>query len=312
MRVTLDQAISLLNGGLVVAIPTETVYGLAASINFENAIEEIFKIKGRPSNNPLIVHVATADDIRMYAQEIPKDFSKLAAAFWPGPLTLVLPVFEDMIPPVARAGLPTAAFRVPSHKLTLEVLKGTGPLVMPSANLSGKPSATSAEHVEHDFGRGFSVLDGGECTKGVESTILCLDHSKWVVIRLGALPPEAFRPVLGYIPEVKGNEKNSAPLCPGQLYRHYAPKAKLLLMENILDSESAQNIVGFSDRIYPKDSRLFSLGKSDDPDTAAQMLYDVLRSLDQENIDQAIVDMNFPKEGLWLTLRERLQKAANS
>jgi L-threonylcarbamoyladenylate synthase len=308
MKVTLEQAISLLNGGLVVAIPTETVYGLAASINFPKAIEEIFRLKGRPSNNPLIVHLASANNISLYVKELPKDFSKLAAAFWPGPLTLVLPVIEDTIPEIARAGLPTAAFRVPGHEITHDVLKGTGPLVMPSANISGKPSATSAEHVEHDFGSGFSVLDGGECKKGVESTILCFEQTEWVVVRLGAMPPETFLPVLGYTPKVKEVDGQDAPICPGQLYRHYSPKAKLILSDNI---SNAKNIVGFSDRTYPKNSRLFSLGRSDDPDTAAQLLYDVLRSLDREHIEEAVVDMNFPKSGLWMTLRERLQKAAS-
>lgn len=310
MKVSLEQAISLLNSGLVVAIPTETVYGLAASIDFPKAIEEIFRLKGRPANNPLIVHLASANDISLYAKELPEDFKKLAETFWPGPLTVVLPVIEDTVPDIARAGLPTAAFRVPDHELTHKVLKGTGPLVMPSANLSGKPSATSAEHVEHDFGKGFSVLDGGECTKGVESTILCREGSKWVVIRLGALPPEAFLHVLGYVPEVMDAKDPSAPICPGQMYRHYSPKAKLILLETIPSSDVSLNIVGFSDRTYPKNSRLFSLGTSDDPYVAAQLLYDVLRSLDREHVEEALVDMDFPQSGLWLTLRERLQKAA--
>lgn len=313
MKVSLDQAVSLLNSGLVVAIPTETVYGLAASINFPEALEEIFRLKGRPSNNPLIVHLGTADDITLYARELPDDFAKLTTVFWPGPLTLVISVIEDTIPSIARAGLPTAAFRIPGLELTRDVLKRTGPLVMPSANLSGKPSATSAEHVEHDFGSGFSVLDGGECHRGVESTILCRDQSEWVVIRLGALPPEAFLPVLGYVPKVKEMENGepSVPLCPGQLYRHYSPKAKLILSDNIPSTETAEAIIGFSDRSYPKNSRLFSLGTSTDPDSAAHELYAVLRNLDQEKIEQALVDMNFPNDGLWLTLKERLQKAAN-
>lgn len=313
MKVSEEEAISLLNSGLVVAIPTETVYGLAASINFPKTIEKIFHLKGRPSNNPLIVHLGSIDDISLYARELPKNFNKLAAAFWPGPLTLVIPVIEDTIPAIARAGLPTAAFRIPGLELTRKVLNNTGPLVMPSANLSGKPSATSAEHVEQDFGNGFSVLDGGECQKGVESTILCWDKTEWVVIRLGALPPEAFLPVLGYTPKVEERKKedHSAPLCPGQLYRHYSPKAKLTLSEAI-PSETNQAIVGFSDRSYPKNTLLFSLGKSDDPDSAAHELYSVLRNLDDAAIDHAFVDMSFPHHGLWQTLRERLQKAASS
>lgn len=314
MKVSLDRAVELLNAGHVVAIPTETVYGLAASIHFPGAIQEIFSLKGRPSDNPLIIHLASANDIPLYAKELTEDFQKLSKTFWPGPLTLVLNAMEEKIPAIVRAGLPTAAFRVPSHEVTLAILNKTGPLVMPSANLSGKPSATTAEHVEDDFGKDFAVLDGGVCKKGVESTILyrdkVADQGEWIVIRLGALPPEAFLPALGYVPKVKDQEERSSPLCPGQLYRHYSPKAKLILSDSILLAETIPNIVGFSDRIYPKSSRLFSLGTSNDSETAAYLLYDVLRRLDQENIDLAIVDMDFPTNGLWLTLRERLQKAA--
>lgn len=311
MKVSLEECVSLLNSGLVVAVPTETVYGLAASILFPAAISEIFRIKGRPSNNPLIVHVASKNDVESYAKELPPYFSALAEAFWPGPLTLIIPVIEETIPFIARAGLPTAAFRVPEHPLTRKLLQQTGPLVMPSANLSGKPSATSAMHVESDFGSDFSVLDGGECTRGVESTILCWDEEEWKVIRLGALAPEAFLPVLGYLPKVYvASEHLSKPLCPGQLYRHYSPKAKLILSEEVpQDYQGA--IVGFDDRKYPQQTSLYSLGNSNNPDHAAHALYAVLRQLDDNHVEQAIVDMHFPHQGLWLTLRERLQKAAS-
>lgn len=313
MKITVEDAISLLNSGRVIAMPTETVYGLAASILYPEAISEIFRLKGRPSNNPLIVHLGDASDITLYARDLPPKFDLLAKKFWPGPLTMVIPVKEDTIPSIARAGLPTAAFRIPNHNLAREVLINTGPLVMPSANLSGKPSATTAEHVEKDFGSGFSVLDGGDCENGVESTILCWDHEAWVVIRLGALAPEDFKSVLGYVPAVieATREQQEKPLCPGQLYRHYAPKAKLILVESVSVSVVGA-VVGFSDRTYPKGVKLFSLGSSQDSHVAAHELYSVLRRLDDENIDQAFVDMDFPDHGLWLTLRERLQKAAQS
>lgn len=313
MKITVEDAITLLKSGRVVAMPTETVYGLAASIFFPEAIANIFHLKGRPSNNPLIIHLGTADEITLYAKELPPKFELLARKFWPGPLTMVISVIEDTIPAIARAGLPTAAFRIPNHALVREVLKDTGPLVMPSANLSGRPSATSAEHVEKDFGSGFSVLDGGECEKGVESTILCWDHDAWVVIRLGVLAPEDFTEVLGYAPQVidASDAHQEKPLCPGQLYRHYAPKAKLVLVERI-SMGIVGAIVGFSDRTYPKGTRLFSLGDSRDPKVAAHELYSVLRRLDDENMDHAVVDMDFPNHGLWLTLRERLHKAASA
>ena len=247
---------------------------------------------------------------------MPPHFENLAAAFWPGPLTLIMPVDEETIPSRARAGLATAAFRIPGHTLTRELLKKTGPLVMPSANLSGKPSATSSTHVEHDFGSSFPVLEGGECVKGVESTILCFDGLAWVVIRLGALTPEDFLPYLGYIPRVNDvlDKDHEAPLCPGQLYRHYAPKAKLILTKKIDEALWQKNqvaIIGFNDRLYSKNCRLFSLGNSDDVQSAAHELYAILRKLDTEQVEEAWVDMDFPQNGLWLTLRERLQKAAN-
>jgi L-threonylcarbamoyladenylate synthase len=311
MRINAEQAISLLKAGLIVALPTETVYGLAASIDFPRAIQEIFKLKGRPENNPLIVHIGSTNDITLYAKDLPPSFDDLAKTFWPGPLTLIIPVKEDTIPAIARAGLPTAGFRIPNHKQTIEVLNAAGPLVMPSANLSGKPSATSAKHVEDDFGSGFSVLDGGDCEKGVESTILFWDQSKWIVVRLGVLAPEAFCEILGYEPQIedKPSGKEEHPICPGQLYRHYSPKAKLILA-NKIPQDASSAIIGFSDRNYPKSCPLFSIGDSSNPNTAAHALYAVLRQLDIEYVESALVDMDFPNRGLWMTLRERLQKAA--
>lgn len=309
MRVSIAEAAFLLDEGQVVAVPTETVYGLAARLDRPNAIAKIFSLKGRPKNNPLIVHLASLDDLSKYVSELPPNLDVLARAFWPGPLTLILPAFESAIPDIVRAGLQTVAIRVPDHPLTRQLLALTGPLVMPSANISGRPSATSRAHVEYDFGEEFPILDGGECHQGVESTILHWDGRIWTVARLGALSPEDFIPVLGYAPEVMTGKKE-APLCPGQHYRHYAPKAHLILSETI-SSESEGVILGFIDRKYPKGCRLISLGNSSDPKEAASRLYAVLRQLDTQGIKRAYVDMNFPAAGLWLTLRERLLKAAS-
>ncbi len=310
MRISIEHAIHLLQSGQVVAIPTETVYGLAAALSQPKAITEIFALKGRPANNPLIVHLADATAVKGYVPEVPPDFSKLAAAFWPGPLTLVLPSVTDKIPNTVRAGLTTTAFRIPSHALTRQLLAHTGPLVMPSANMSGRPSATCVEHVEIDFGSHFPVLDGGHCTKGVESTILLWRDGAWDVIRLGAIAPEDFFPILGYTPQVaKVAEGTKTPLCPGQLYRHYAPQAQLEL-ERHFSEHHAGVVIGFEDRIYPQGCRLIPLGQSTQPEVAMQRLYAVLRRLDQEGIKHAWVDSNFPTQGLWLTLQERLSKAA--
>lgn len=308
MRITLEQAQKLLKAGNVVGLPTETVYGLAASIRCPKAIAHIFFLKGRPSNNPLIIHVASAQDILSYALTIPDDFHKLAAAFWPGPLTLVLPIIADKIPAIARAGLPTAAFRVPAHDYIQKLLTHSGPLVMPSANLSGKPSATSAAHVENDFGQDFPVVEGGQCTRGMESTILLWKDDRWCIVRLGALASIDFQPVLGYSPVVH-EEEIDTPLCPGQLYRHYAPKAKLVLKENISGYDGV--VVGFDDRHYPHAERVFSLGNSQCAEEVAQRLYAVLRDLDTYGVKKAYIDMNIPHDGLWATIWERMKKASS-
>jgi len=309
MRVTLSEAGRLLTQGAVVAVPTETVYGLAASLRHSEAIKQVYALKVRPPKNPLILHVPSASSVKEYIQEIPQHFEELTASFWPGPMTLVMPAKPGKLPEIATAGLITAAFRVPSHPMTLELLNLTGPLVMPSANLSGKPSATSAEHVEADFGKDFPVLDGGQCHQGVESTILFWDGTIWVVARLGALPPSTFVKVLGYEPKVVVS--GDAPICPGQMYRHYAPAAVLVLTREVPE-EGSEAVIGFSDRRYPSHRKLYSLGSSLDPSQAANRLYGVLRQLDVDGIEFAYVDVDFPENGLWLTLKERLLKAART
>jgi len=311
MRVTEHEAIRLLAEGHVVGIPTETVYGLAAAANNPHAVDAIFKLKGRPANNPLIIHLESPSQIQAFASDLPDGFDKLSNAFWPGPLTIVVPVKTETIPTAIRAGLSTAAFRIPSHPLTRSLLKHTGPLVMPSANLSGTPSATQPKHVENDFGSEFPILDGGECKNGVESTILLWRGERWVIVRLGALSQEDFLPVIGYSPFVEGTSRaiNEAPLCPGQMYRHYAPRAKLNLVRTV-SAGSSGTVIGFSDRIYPDGCYLLSLGASNDPEQAAQKLYAVLRQLDSDAVQEAWVDIDFPEKGLWMTLRERLFKAA--
>ncbi len=235
MRVTLTEAYQLLAEGYVVAVPTETVYGLAASFVKPAAVDQIFALKRRPSNNPLIVHLANLTQLAEYVSTLPKGTIELAQAFWPGPLTLTLPCNLQNVPSRIRAGLPTAAFRVPNHPFTLELLALTGPLVMPSANLSGRPSSTCRKHVEEDFGTDFPVLDGDLCSHGVESTILHHSGECWQVIRLGALAPEAFAPIIGYIPQFAMASKDQGPLCPGQLYRHYSPRAQLMLSTSLTD-----------------------------------------------------------------------------
>lgn len=307
MRIALSEAISAIQTGHVIAVPTETVYGLAASLNHPSAIERIFALKGRPLNNPLIIHVSDKQNIYPYITDTPPHFEALTEAFWPGSLTCILPI-NSKVPPLACAGLPTAGFRIPSLEITRHLLRAAGPLVMPSANLSGRPSSTHPEHVEEDFGIDFPVLDGGICTKGVESTILLYQENEWVVIRLGALAPERFIPVLGYLPRVIQKTSSTHPLCPGQLFRHYAPKAHLFLgdPQSLLKTHT---ILGFKERQYPSGKRLLILGSLANAEGVAENLYQTLRQIDQEGIKEAWVDMDFPREGLWQTIAERLFRA---
>jgi L-threonylcarbamoyladenylate synthase len=308
MIITLEESSKRLLKGDVVAVPTETVYGLAASIHHEAAVKKIFLLKGRPSNNPLITHVSSIDQVKEFAEALPKDFGLLCDAFWPGPLTLVIPVDKDKISETIRAGLSTAAFRMPNHRTALALIDKAGPLVMPSANLSGKPSSTSPDHVEGDFGKGFPVLEGdeGNCTFGVESTVLIYREGRWCLGRHGAISVQALENVLGYAPAIETS--NEKPACPGQLYRHYAPQCTLHMTNDMPTGCSA--ILGFSDRAYPEGKRIIVMGESSSPEQVAHTLYSALRDLDSEGITEAWVDTTFPHEGLWTTIRERLHKAS--
>lgn len=305
-RLSLSEAISALQAGEVVAVPTETVYGLAASLHRPEAIARLFALKGRPLANPLIIHVANLSELDAYLSDRPPGFEDLAKVFWPGAMTCVLPIYPECIPALARAGLPTAGFRIPAPSLTRALLQATGPLVMPSANLSGRPSATCPEHVEADFGEDFPVLDGGHCQKGVESTILFYKEVEWVILRLGALSPENFEDVLGYQPKVIMKQA-SVPLCPGQLFRHYAPRARLWLGKERPKREGAF-ILGFRERDYPG-CHVIVLGSLKSPEEVAENLYGCLRQLDGEEATEAWVDMDFPEERLWKTIHERLERA---
>ncbi|MEM1282261.1 MAG: L-threonylcarbamoyladenylate synthase [Chlamydiota bacterium] len=309
MRISIDKAIQLIKERDVVAAPTETVYGLAASIEHPEAIQKIFTLKNRPTNNPLITHLANIDQVKAFVDHLPKDFHRLAEAFWPGALTLVIPVLEDAVPDIIRANLRSAAFRVPSHPLVQKLITGVGPIVMPSANLSGKPSSTIAEHVEHDFGEDFPILDGGSCETGIESTVLIADGEVWKVGRLGGISPKQIEKVLGYWPEMPSTQVIENPLCPGQMYRHYAPNARLHFDTYI--PEYCPVVIGFSERDYPPNKTLKVLGSIKDPQSVARRLYHTFRKLDEEGVTDAWIDMDFPVNDLWASIRERIVKAAS-
>ena len=309
MKINIKEAISLINSGKVIAVPTETVYGLAAAFDNDEAVKNIFSLKGRPLNNPLIIHVSDFTHILPFLKRPVDDLEILSKRFWPGSLTIILPIKKELISSYVRADLQTAAFRIPSHPLALALIEETGPLVMPSANLSGKPSATTIEDVEEDFGLKFPVLDGGKCTKGLESTIIMYRDAEWQIVREGSISKEQFESTLGYIPKIYTEKANDKPICPGQMYRHYSPKAKLFLktdFNNIYEGV----ILGFSDRSYPAGCQIISMGYLSNPADIAKNLYSTLRNLDRKNIMSAYVDMNFSDVGLFSTIKERLSKAS--
>lgn len=293
MRITLDQAATLLKNDIV-AIPTETVYGLAASIHSPQALEKLYALKKRPKENPLIVHVATLEDLIPFVESLPNtELTKL----WPGPLTLILKAKN--LSPLVTANLSTVAVRIPNHPLTLKLLQQTGPLVAPSANISGKPSATTPDHIEFDFGHSFPILDGGPCQNGLESTILSEKDGLYRILRQGALSQDYLATLLGYKPEII--LPGAKPECPGQLFKHYAPDATLVT------TLPAEAVLGFTDRTYTLP--LIPLGPSTAPHLIASRLYQALREIDLKGYRRVLLDLDFPDEGLYKTIRERLLKA---
>lgn len=221
----------------IVGFPTETVYGLAASVFDESAINKIYTVKGRPNDNPLIAHIAELSDAKKIGKNIPKEFYLLAEKFFPGPLTLVVEK-QDNVPSVASAGLPTIGIRMPDHPVALALIKATQtPLVAPSANLSGKPSPTTAAHVYEDLkGKIPLVLDGGPCLVGIESTVLDLTCQPFAVLRPGNITAREIESVLQTKINTDSNDKtHSSPKAPGMKYAHYKPSATVSLFYNLSD-----------------------------------------------------------------------------
>ena len=225
--ISAQEAIQQLRDGKVVAIPTETVYGLAASIEHPDALASIYTLKGRPKDNPMILHGASVEQLAPFVEDWSKAHQACADAFWPGPLTLILRASER-VPSIVTAGLDTVAIRIPNHPLALEILERTGPLAAPSANLSGSPSATKASHVVDDFGDAVGVVDGDQATIGLESTVVWAAGNEWRVLRPGVIGADEIGDVAGVVVAgVSRQEDNEAPVSPGTKYRHYTPKAQV-------------------------------------------------------------------------------------
>ena len=337
-RRLIKEAAEVLRRGGLIAFPTETVYGLGALIHLRDAVRRIFEVKGRPPDNPLIVHVASLDQLREVAIDVPRKALKLAEAFWPGPLTLVLPK-SGSVPDEVTAGLPKVAVRMPAHAVALALIEEAGaPVAAPSANLSGRPSPTSAEHVLRDLGgRIEGVLDAGETLYGVESTIVDLTVSPPALLRPGAMPIEKVEEVLGEkvaIPDfARGLEEAERALAPGIRYRHYAPQAVLLVIEAsdygdlrrlaevvrrtalAKAAEGLKVCVLCTEETLPLYAGLEAsvalkcLGSRRNLFTVARNLFKALRSIDDEGFEFAIAE-GFEERGLGLAIMNRLRKAS--
>jgi L-threonylcarbamoyladenylate synthase len=316
----------LLTEGKLVAIPTETVYGLAANGLDETAVAGIFLAKNRPTFDPLILHVASIEQAQSLCTDWPEMADKLARAFWPGPLTLVLPK-ADHVPDLTTSGQPTVGIRMPNNRLTLELLSTLPfPLAAPSANPFGYVSPTNAQHVADQLGDRIDyILDDGDCSVGIESTIIAIDNGAPKVLRLGGLSLERIADVLGF-PVLEHLNQNSNPQAPGQLDQHYSPRCKLIALNTIpaADIDPSVSIIYFSKQeaqrssdynssdgsdYYLSDGSHYYLSDSGDVNQAASNLFSTLRRLDQDNQKIAYFEWA-PNEGLGRAINDRLQRAA--
>lgn len=330
-RETMAKAAMRIRQGEVVAFPTETVYGLGANGMDADASAKIYEAKGRPSNNPLILHIAEFDQLEEIAQNISEDAWKIMRAFWPGPMTIVLPKKEE-VPMTTTGGLSTVAIRMPSHPVARELILQSGvPIAAPSANRSGRPSPTEAVHVLEDMeGRIPMILDGGKVGIGIESTIIDMTEEKPVILRPGYIIQEMVEEVVSGVtidPAILGGPmaEGLKPKAPGMMYRHYAPLGDMWLVEgetenviskiNQLAEEKQKEgykvaVIGTDENIerYRADI-VKSMGSRKDPAAIGANLYGTLREMDQLGV-QIIYGESFGEEDFYGAIRNRILKAA--
>ena len=324
----MKEAGALLKSGALVAFPTETVYGLGANALDAEAAAKIYAAKGRPSDNPLIVHIADMESLALITKEIPKTAMKLAEKFWPGPLTMVMKK-SDAVPLGTTGGLQTVAVRMPSHPIALEMIRhGGGYIAAPSANTSGRPSPTLASHVADDMnGIIPMILDGGAVGIGIESTIVDLTDDVPTILRPGFITKEMLEEVVGEVQMDKGLDADSKtpPKAPGMKYRHYAPRAELIIVEgacaavvakiNELAKENESKgirtgIIGTEETIssYPM-GLVKSMGTRSDELSISSHLYGILREFDESDAD-VIYSESFEEGAFGNAIMNRLLKAA--
>lgn len=321
----IDEAARQLRDGQLIAFPTETVYGLGADATNEAAVKQVYAAKGRPSDNPLIVHVASVAMVEKYAAEIPDQARALMKAFWPGSLTIILKIKPGSLSKTVTGGLDTVAFRFPKNQATLDLItKADRPMVGPSANTSGKPSPTTAQHVYHDLhGKIKGILNDGPTEVGVESTVLDMSTDEPAILRPGAVTKADIEKVIG---PIESNHhkvgKNETPKAPGMKYKHYAPNAQVYMVDPdddwgqvaqwLVQQGQAAGVMAtdqvLSQLDLPSYAESFSLGG--DVKSASARLFDGLRHFDTEKEIKLIVCQAFPAEGLGTAYMNRLNKSA--
>lgn len=319
-------AIVIKRGGVVV-FPTETVYGLGADVFNETAVKKIFKLKRRPADNPLIVHIADKKDLRKVAATISPTTKKLIAAFWPGPLTLIFKKRPE-VPDIVTAGLNTVAVRLPNHALARALIRAAGtPIAAPSANRSGRPSATEATHAKHDFGSRAGYLLAAEKSRlGIESTIINTLTRTATILRPGAIDREAIEKVIGKVTIVTADAKTIA---PGMRHRHYAPRIKLIVVGDTPDVSLATipsridwyhqhykkvGVLAVREHcpMYKKADRIIALGSKKNMATCAAHLFGALRDFDRCHDVNVILAEALPETGLGATIMDRLRRASTT
>lgn len=324
----IEEAAALIRDGRLVALPTETVYGLGANAFDAQACAEIFKVKGRPQDNPLIVHVCDTDMARSLVTDWSEKAERCARAFWPGPLTIILHK-SALIPDTVAAGLDTVGIRMPNHPVALNLIEKAGvPIAAPSANLSGKPSPTNGIHVWKDLQDKIPlILDAGVCDVGVESTVLDLTGETPCILRPGGLSKERLEAVLGEV-TVDRPAKDQAPKAPGMKYRHYAPQGDLYLLlgerekvlarmtEAIQKAHARLKKVGIlctlesASHLHSQlPELLFVLGSEERPEEVAASLYEGLRCCDEQGMEIILAE-GVAKNGLGFAIMNRLEKAS--
>lgn len=319
-----SQAVDLLNKGEIVAFPTETVYGLGAIATNEEAVKKIFEAKGRPSDNPLIVHIGTIEELKNYVDEIPDITYPLIEKFWPGPLTLIMKTKKDYFAPNVTAGLSTVGIRMPNHPVALNLLKKLGkPVAAPSANRSGRPSPTKAIHVLEDLqGLIPFIIDGGETGVGIESTVLDITTTPPVILRPGGITFEMLKEVVGEViqPTIEEQKLESTPKSPGMKYTHYAPKAPLYLIEKdtirvkkavekLKDEGHQVALLAPANFCNVNADYFFPFGNDENQEEMAASLYDLLRECDKTEAT-IILATTTSRKGIGEAVMNRLEKAS--